>query len=325
VVRFRDADLASKRRLVAIESVLGKNNVATLNANALAETLFGDVVYANVIMLGHAWQQGLVPVSLPALARAIELNGVAVERNLQAVAAGRLACANPGFVTSHQESETQLPESLDDAIERRVAFLRDYQDSRWAERYRLVVERVRKAEGEHKSEAITGAVARSLFKLMSYKDEYEVARLHLSESFAAELEQQFEGSFKINYHLAPPLLPLGKDARGRPRKMQFGQWMRLPMRVLARLKGLRGTQLDLFGYTDERRTERALIGWYDDLIATILTRLSPDNLEQLLAIASAPMEIRGYGPVKEIAAKKVKVDVAAMLAKLDSVGRRAAA
>jgi indolepyruvate ferredoxin oxidoreductase len=325
VVRFRDADLASRRRLGAIENVLGKDNVRALNANALAETLFGDVVYANIIMLGHAWQGGLVPVSLPALQRAIELNGVAVERNLQAFAAGRLACANPGFVTSHQESETQLPESLDDAIERRVAFLRDYQDSRWAERYRLVVERVRKAESELKSEAITGAVARSLFKLMSYKDEYEVARLHLSASFQSELEQQFDGDFKINYHLAPPLLPLGKDARGRPRKVQFGHWMRLPMRVLARLKAVRRTALDIFGYTRERRMERGLIDWYFDLIETFLAHLRADNLKQLLAIASAPMEIRGYGPVKEIAAKKVKADVAAMLAKLDSVGRRAVA
>jgi indolepyruvate ferredoxin oxidoreductase len=184
---------------------------------------------------------------------------------------------------------------------------------------------VRKAESELKSEAITGAVARSLFKLMSYKDEYEVARLHLSASFQSELEQQFDGDFKINYHLAPPLLPLGKDARGRPRKMQFGQWMRLPMRVLARLKAVRGTALDIFGYTRERRMERGLIDWYFDLIETFLAHLRADNLKQLLAIASAPMEIRGYGPVKEIAAKKVKADVAAMLAKLDSVGRRAAA
>jgi indolepyruvate ferredoxin oxidoreductase len=244
---------------------------------------------------------------------------------LQAFAAGRLACANSGFVTSHQESETQLPESLDDAIERRVAFLRDYQDSRWAERYRSVVERVRKAESELKSEAITGAVARSLFKLMSYKDEYEVARLHLSVSFQSELEQQFEGDFKVNYHLAPPFLPLGKDARGRPRKMQFGQWMRLPMRVLARFKAVRGTALDIFGYTSERRMERALIGWYGDLVETILAHMSPDNLKQLIAIASAPMEVRGYGPVKESAAKKVKADVGAMLAKLDLVDRRVAA
>ena len=325
VVRFRDADLASKRRLAAIETVLGEDNVRTLNANVLSETLFGDVVYANIIMLGHAWQQGLVPVSLPALERALELNGVAVERNLQAFAAGRLACANPNFVASRQQSEVQLPELLDATIERRVAFLRDYQNNDWAERYRAVVERVRRAESELKSDRLTDAVARSLFKLMSYKDEYEVARLHLLPGFRSELERQFEGSFKVNYHLAPPFLPLGQDARGRPHKMQFGQWMRLPMRMLARLKGLRGTPLDIFGYSGERKAERALIGWYDELIETTLARLSADKLEQLVAIARAPMEIRGYGPVKETAIKKVKADVDAMLARLNSTGHREAA
>src|SRR5262249_36954704 len=155
-------------------------------------------------------------------------------------AAGRLACANPDFVTSHQQSQVQLPESLDATIERRVAFLRDYQDARWAERYRAVVERVRRAESELMSNTIADAVARSLFKLMSYKAESEAAGLPLWPGFRLELEQQFEGDLKINYHLAPPFLPLGKDARGRPRKMQFGQWMRLPMRLLASLKRLRG-------------------------------------------------------------------------------------
>jgi indolepyruvate ferredoxin oxidoreductase len=161
---------------------------------------------------------------------------------------------------------------------------------------------------------LTDAVARSLFKLMSYKDEYEVARLHMETGFLDELRRNFEGDFKVNYHLAPPLLPFGKDARGRPRKKQFGQWMQAPFRLLTWMKGLRGTAFDVFGYTAERRMERDLIAWYEDLIATILARLGESGPQAQLALARAPMDIRGYGPVKVEAVKKVKANVADMLA-----------
>jgi indolepyruvate ferredoxin oxidoreductase len=309
VVRFRDADLASRARLRAIERVIGADNMATVNANALAETLLGDTVYANVIMLGFAWQQGLVPVSLEALLRAIELNGVAIERNRQAFAWGRLLSADPDVVRQVADDRPAEPETLDQVIARRVAFLTAYQDALYAARYEMMVARVRNAETALGSEALTDAVARSLFKLMAYKDEYEVARLHMETGFLDTLQREFEGDFTVKYHLAPPLLSSKRDARGRPKKRAFGPWIQMPMKVLARMKIVRGTPFDIFGYTAERRTERALIGWYEAQVEKILDRLDAARFADLLAIAKAPMDIRGYGPVKEAAIHKVQAEV----------------
>jgi indolepyruvate ferredoxin oxidoreductase len=309
VVRFRDADLASRTRLRAIERVIGEGNMATIDANALAETLLGDTVYANVMMLGLAWQQGLVPVSFEALMRAIELNGVAIEHNRQAFAFGRLLSAAPGVVHEVAGGKPEEPETLDQVIARRANFLTSYQNAAYAARFDAMVERVRKAEATLGSETLTDAVARSLFKLMAYKDEYEVARLHIETGFLDELKREFEGDFTVNYHLAPPLLPSKRDARGRPRKRSFGSWIQTPMKALARLKGLRGTPLDVFGYTEERRTERALIGWYEEQIEKILASLAPERIGELMAIAKAPMDIRGYGPVKDAAIHKVRAEV----------------
>ncbi|MEE1655408.1 indolepyruvate ferredoxin oxidoreductase family protein [Microvirga sp. CF3062] len=309
VVRFRDADLAGRTRLRAIERVIGAGNMAAVNANALAETLLGDTVFANVMMLGFAWQQGLVPVSLNALARAIELNGVAVERNRQAFAWGRLLSADPAIVHEIANDKPDEPETLDQVIARRVAFLTAYQDALYAARYEMMVSRVRKAEAAFGSEALTDAVARSLFKLMAYKDEYEVARLHMETGFLDTLQREFEGDFTVKYHLAPPLLASKRDARGRPKKRAFGSWIQTPMKVLARMKFVRGTPFDIFGYTAERRTERALIGWYEAQVEKILASLDAQRSADLLAIAKAPMDIRGYGPVKEEAIHKVQAEV----------------
>ncbi|POR52494.1 indolepyruvate ferredoxin oxidoreductase family protein [Bosea psychrotolerans] len=312
VVRFRDADLASRRRLHEIENVAGAGNVRAFDANAMAETLFGDAVFANVIMLGHAWQQGLVPVSHAALDRAIALNAVAVETNRQAFAAGRLAFADPDF---NGREEAVGPETLDAVIARRAEFLVGYQDEAWSRRYRDAVERVRVAEAPFKSTALTEAVARSLFKLMAYKDEYEVARLHMQSGFLDELKREFEGDFTVNYHLAPPLLASGRDARGRPLKRRFGQWIQTPLRALARFKRLRGTAFDVFGYTDERRMERGLIGWYEGIVAQLLERLPRQGPAEAAEIARAPMDIRGYGPVKDKAVEQVKARVNELLAR----------
>jgi indolepyruvate ferredoxin oxidoreductase len=311
IVRRRDADLATRRRLKEVEQVAGAENVRAVDANALAEQLFGDAVFANIVMLGHAWQQGLVPVGLDALHRAIDLNGVAVERNRQAFAAGRLAAADPTAFASAPIVAT--PESLDDVIARRERFLIDYQDEAWARRYRAGVDKVRAAERPFGSEALTDAVARSLFKLMSYKDEYEVARLHMGTGFLDELKRSFDGDFKVNYHFAPPFLGGDKDARGRPLKRRFGQWIQTPLQLLARLKGLRGTAFDPFGYTAERKMERALIDWYEGLIDEMLARLPAQEPASLLALARAPMDIRGYGPVKETAVAEVKARVEKLL------------
>ncbi|HVW55064.1 MAG TPA: indolepyruvate ferredoxin oxidoreductase family protein [Rhizobiaceae bacterium] len=318
LVRFRDADLRALDRIGAIRDVLGEENVSTLNANRLAETLLGDAVFSNMLLLGFAWQKGIVPVSLAAIERAIELNGVAIERNLNAFAAGRLAAAGETFGTA--EEEELKNETLDTLIDRRAAFLRDYQDDAWADHYRATVESVRQAEAPFGSEAVTEAVARSLFKLMAYKDEYEVARLHMETGFLDRLKEEFEGDFKVNYHLAPPLLPLGRDARGRPHKVRFGQWVRTPFHILVRLKFLRGTFFDPFGRTAERREERALIGWYEGVIDVLVASFGKADINLLAAIAALPMEIRGYGPVKAQAITKIKAEVAARLAALQKDG-----
>jgi indolepyruvate ferredoxin oxidoreductase len=308
VVRLRDADLASSTRLSAIAHVIGNDHLSTINANALAEELLGDSVYANMLMLGFAWQDGLVPISLAAIDRAIELNGVTVARNKQAFAWGRIARADRDFLPRTSRSELAA-ETLDEMIARRAAFLTQYQNRAYAARYEASIARVRRAEAALGSEALTDAVVRSLFKLMAYKDEYEVARLHMESGFLDELRQEFEGDFKTKYHLAPPLLPSRKDARGRPRKRAFGPWLQMPLKLLARAKVLRGTAFDPFGYTAERRSERELISWYEQQIDAILAKLTAKNLPDLVAIARAPLEIRGYGPVKDAAIPKAKAEV----------------
>ncbi|WP_128923502.1 indolepyruvate ferredoxin oxidoreductase family protein [Bradyrhizobium guangxiense] len=324
VVRFRDADLASAARLRAIGQVIGEHNLGTINANALAERLLGDTVYANIIMLGFAWQRGLVPISLAALLRAIELNGVAVERNKQAFAWGRIAASDPDFLP--KASDMPEVETLDQIIDRCADFLTAYQDSSYAARYRATVARVRHAEAALNSEALTETVARALFKLMAYKDEYEVARLHMQSGFLDELKREFEDGFTVQYHLAPPFLPSRRDARGRPRKRAFGQWIQMPLAMLARLKRLRGTPFDPFGYASERRAERELIAWYEALIERMLGELDTARVPDLVAIAKAPMEIRGYGPVKDTAIVTTKAEVGRLLDQLRArtpVGMRA--
>ena len=310
IVRNPDASLAGPLRLQSIERVIGSENLRSFDANRLSDAVFGDTVFANVIMLGAGWQQGLVPVSLDALMRAIELNGVAVEQNKRAFACGRLAVTDQDFVASLL-GQAPVKETLDQIIARRVEYLTSYQDSRYAERYREAVDSVRAAERNQVpgSEALTMAAARSLFKLMAYKDEYEVARLHTQTGLQAKLRQEFDGDFKVNYHLAPPMLASRKDARGRPLKRQFGPWIEPVFRALARLKFLRGTSLDPFGYTHERRMERNLIAWYQSLLTEQLPLLHAGTVSQLTEIAALPMDIRGYGPVKEAAVEKVKAKI----------------
>jgi len=320
LVRFRDADLRAMTRLDAIRDVLGGENVDALDANRLAEKLFGNAVFANMLLLGFGWQKGLVPVSLEALSRAIELNGVEIEKNHAAFAAGRLAATGEVLLPDRVEEDWRK-ETLDEIIARREAFLKDYQNAAWAARYRTAVNRIRDAEKPYGSEALTQAVARSLFKLMSYKDEYEVARLHMQTGFLERLKAEFEGDFKVHYHLAPPILPLGHDARGRPNKKALGQWIQSPFRVLARLKFLRGTAFDPFGHTAERRSERELIGWYEGVVEALLSSLGKADIAALAAVAARPMEIRGYGPVKDKAVVEVKAEVADRLAALQKPGK----
>ncbi|MDV2967614.1 indolepyruvate ferredoxin oxidoreductase family protein [Nitratireductor aquimarinus] len=313
IVRKRDASLHVDQRLAAIEGVTGKDALAAMDANRLSEKLMGDTVFANVMMLGFAWQKGLVPVSLNALTQAIVLNGVAIEKNHRAFLIGRLAAEKPDALKGLLDPKPQADGTLDEIVTRREAFLTDYQNAAYAARYRRLVDRVRAAEAPFGSDAVSRAVARSLFKLMAYKDEYEVARLHTQTGFSARIAEEFEGDYRIVHHLAPPFLASGTDARGRPLKREFGPWVRLPFRMLARMKRLRGTAFDPFGCTAERRMERELIGWYEAHVEKALAQLDTGNAATLAETLALPMQIRGYGPVKEEAAKRIRTEMAARL------------
>ncbi|MDJ1463474.1 indolepyruvate ferredoxin oxidoreductase family protein [Nitratireductor sp. GZWM139] len=313
IVRKRDASLHVDQRLAAIEGVTGKDALAAMDANRLSEKLMGDTVFANVMMLGFAWQKGLVPVSLNALTQAIVLNGVAIEKNHRAFLIGRLAAEKPDALKGLLDPKPQTDGTLDEIVTRREAFLTDYQNAAYAARYRRLVDRVRAAEAPFGSDAVSRAVARSLFKLMAYKDEYEVARLHTQTGFSARIAEEFEGDYRIVHHLAPPFLASGTDARGRPLKREFGPWVRLPFRMLARMKRLRGTAFDPFGRTAERRMERELIGWYEAHVEKALAHLDAGNAATLAETLALPMQIRGYGPVKEEAAKRIRTEMAARL------------
>ena len=314
-VKHRDADLRAADRLQAIQTLVGEQNFSSLDANQTAEKLMGNTIYANVLLLGYAWQQGLVPVSLAALLRAIELNDVAVEKNLRAFGWGRIAAMNPDRVLELVNGEARpRDESLQEIMQRRSDFLLDYQDQRLADRYRSLLARVRNAETKLGGKAeLTEAVARSYFKLLSYKDEYEVARLHTSTGFLETIRQDFGTKAKLRFHLAPPLLSRKRDARGRPLKKEFGSWMIPLFRVLARLRRLRGGPFDLFGYTAERRMERALIIEFEATVDALLAGIGKKQLPDAAVLVRRYLDIRGYGPVKELAANEVRADVAMRL------------
>jgi indolepyruvate ferredoxin oxidoreductase len=283
-------------------------------AAEMAEQRFGDTLYANMIMLGFAWQKGLVPVSSRALYRAITLNGVAAEENLQAFEAGRIAAFDPAARTVEPPAPTPETLPLDELIARRAADLAAYQDGAYARRYEARIAAVRAAEAPLGGEALTRAVAVNLYKLMAYKDEYEVARLYADGRFVDELGKTFTGG-KAKVWLAPPILA-PKDRDGRPRKIAFGGWMlKYGFSMLARLKGLRGGPLDLFGASSERRMERALIAGYEATLDRLVTDLTPERLPLAVRIAQVPAEIRGFGHVKDAAVEKARKIEAALWAK----------
>jgi indolepyruvate ferredoxin oxidoreductase len=273
-------------------------------AHHLAETQLGDAIYANMIMLGFAWQKGLIPVSSRALYRAIRLNGVAAEQNLQAFELGRQVAHDPSK-RGPAEADVPTPETmpLDALIAHRERELTGYQDAAYAARYRKRIDQVAAAG----SEALTRAVAVSLYKLMAYKDEYEVARLYTDGRFDDERTKTFKGG-RTKVWLAPPILA-PKDAQGRPTKIAFGGWMlELGFPVLAKLKGLRGGAFDLFGYSEERKMERRLIADYEAGLDRLLAGLTPERAGLAVQIAQAPQQIRGFGHIKDAAVVKAKAE-----------------
>ncbi|KUJ80345.1 pyruvate ferredoxin oxidoreductase [Ruegeria marisrubri] len=307
LVLRRDAQLKVDKRETAIANVVGPDHVSGFDANAAAEALLGDAVFANVMMLGYAWQKGLVPVSEAALGQAILLNGVAIEKNRLAFAIGRCMAADPARLDGYKDPRPEV-ETLDQMIDRRATFLTEYQNAAYAKQYTDRIARFRAAQPDV-PENLIRAVARNLFKLMAYKDEFEVARLMTGESFSKELAEQFEGDFKIKYHMAPPLLIGPKDARGRPEKRVFGPWLRSAMGHLARFKSLRGTALNPFGYHGEARMHRETLAWYQALLDRAEREFTPDRQAAWIDALAAADEIRGYGPVREEAVRKARTVV----------------
>jgi indolepyruvate ferredoxin oxidoreductase len=265
--------------------------------------LLGDSIATNLFMLGFAFQKSLIPLQEESILKAIELNGVAVETNQQAFGWGRRAAVNPEQVEKIAAPVrpviVQMPQSLETQVRRRVAFLTDYQNAAYAQRYESLVAKVRDVEaGLGVGDALGKAVAKYLFKLMAYKDEYEVARLYTSADFEKRLNEVFEGNFRLTYNLAPPLLAK-RDAQGHLVKARYGAWIKTAFKLLAKLKGLRGTAFDVFGYAKERKLERELIRDYETLVTEMLATLSPKNQRTAVELASLPERIRGFGHVKE--------------------------
>ncbi|WP_407659629.1 indolepyruvate ferredoxin oxidoreductase family protein [Massilia endophytica] len=285
----------------------GDDRVLSIDAQEVAGRLLGEPIAANMLMLGYAWQKGLVPVSMAALMRAVELNNVAVAMNKKALMLGRIAAADNAALERLSNGRAKViqfaaPATLEELIAQRMPRLERYQNAAYAQRYLEAVRRVERKERELEGEAsrtpLAKAVARYLFKLMAYKDEYEVARLHASDEFRAQIAGQFSGDFQLEFHLAPPLLARRKPGSDVPAKMRFGGWIQPAFRMLAPLKVLRGTPLDPFGHTAERKRERALRDGYFAMVDEMCASLDTANKPVWLKLAQLPEQIRGYGHVK---------------------------
>ena len=316
-----DVDFETVKMLHAIRTAAGDGGADSIDATGLAAALMGDSIAANLFMLGYAFQKGSLPLTLAAIERAIELNGVAVEANKRSFGFGRLAAHDRAQVealvrSALRDDATPEPQGLDALVEHRAAFLKSYQNAAYAQRYRDSVGTIRVAEAKlaRGFSGLAEAVARNLFTLMAYKDEYEVARLYGDGAFLQKLQRQFEGDFTLEYHLAPPLLARRDPSTGEPQKRAFGPWMRHVFRLLTWLRPLRGTALDVFGYTKERRMERRLIADYEALIGELAASLSPGNHALAIELASLPAKMRGFGHIKARNVESAKACEAELLA-----------
>lgn len=294
----------------ALSNRAGGEKVRFIDAHAVSKALLGDTMSSNIFLLGYAWQLGRVPVSGQALEQSIRLNGVAVESNLDAFNWGRFAAHDTRGLENILQSVSPLPEAglraetLDEVIERRVRFLENYQNAAYGAHYRTRVESIRKLELERmpSSSALVNAVAQGLFKLMAYKDEYEVARLYSDGAFRKQLDKLFTGDAKLEFHLAPPILARKDPLSGRPVKRRYGPWAMRLFSLLARAKGLRGSFLDPFRFSEDRKLERRLIEDYEQMLDEVIKGLTSDTHGIAVELAALPQTIRGFGPVKQAAA-----------------------
>ena len=326
--RNADYSLPTERLKRAITAAAGPGLSHFVDASRLATALLGNSIGSNMFMLGYAYQAGALPLSAEAIEKAIEMNGEAVAMNVAAFRYGRRAAVDPAAVEALVKpapelanDSLKLSQSFAETVDRRVAFLTAYQSARYARRYRDWVEKVRVAEANKAPGqcALTESVARYLFKLMAYKDEYEVARLYADTSFVERVRSTFDGdNLRVEFHLAPPLLARRDPLTGEPKKMSFGPWLIGVLRVLAKFKFLRGTPFNPFGYSAERKTERSLVADYEKLLSEIVDRLTPGNHPVAVELASIPEKIRGFGPVKERHLIAAKAEEAALREQFDA-------
>ena len=326
--RNADYSLPTERLKRAITAAAGPGLSHFVDASRLATALLGNSIGSNMFMLGYAYQAGALPLSAEAIEKAIEMNGEAVAMNVAAFRYGRRAAVDPAAVEALVKpapelanDSLKLSQSFAETVDRRVAFLTAYQSARYARRYRDWVEKVRAAEANKAPGqcALTESVARYLFKLMAYKDEYEVARLYTDTSFVERVHSTFDGdNLRVEFHLAPPLLARRDPLTGEPKKMSFGPWLIGVLRVLAKFKFLRGTPFNPFGYSAERKTERSLVADYEKLLSEIVDRLTPGNHPVAVELASIPEKIRGFGPVKERHLIAAKAEEAALREQFDA-------
>jgi indolepyruvate ferredoxin oxidoreductase len=311
-----DFQTAAMKR--SLRQAVGEKGIDFVNASEMATALMGDSIATNSFMLGFAFQKGVLPLSLEAIERAIELNGAAVDMNKRAFAWGRLAAHDPAEIARAVRPllrEADKPAKPDDAISRRVDFLTSYQNAAYARRYRGLVEEIGQAEAVRtpSMSGLKDAVVANLFKLMAYKDEYEVARLYTDGTFREKLDRQFEGDYTLKVHLAPPILNRRDPVTGHLKKRAFGPWMFRAFGILARMKSLRGTAFDIFGYTEERKAERRLIEDYEALLREITCNLTPENHKLAVLLARIPEQIRGFGHIKENNLKAAKANEAELM------------
>ncbi|MGB1212733.1 MAG: indolepyruvate ferredoxin oxidoreductase family protein [Pikeienuella sp.] len=287
---------------LSLEARVGADQVSYLNATRLAERLLGDAIYSNVLVLGAAWQAGRIPLGYESLMRAIELNGAGVEGNKKAFEIGRWSIFDPAAAAASVAPKAQQAASYQDKIDLRYTRLVKFQNTAWADRWLAHVKAAEAVDQKLGREGYAEAVALGLFKLMSYKDEYEVARLHV-ETLQDQIAGRFDNVGKIEFHLAPPILGR-KDSNGRPKKTTFGPWMLTVFRQLAKLKGLRGGRFDIFGYTAERKSERAAIVAQEDLLRELTAKVTHDTYDTACELADLPLQVKGFGHVKDANAAK---------------------
>jgi indolepyruvate ferredoxin oxidoreductase len=312
-----DLDLGADRMMDSIRAAIGTERAEFVDAGRLAYALLGNEIAANLFLVGYALQRGWMPLSLGAILKAIELNDVGVAMNKAALAWGRIAAADPAAVQSlasdgAEETRASAIETAEGLIDRFADELVAYQDRAYAARYRALAERVRTVDRRFpdRDDALSKAVARYLYKLMAFKDEYEVARLYSDGSFMKALRAEFDGDLRLEFHMAPPILQRRDPATRRYRKRRFGRGTMFLYRVLAKLKFLRGTVFDIFGHGSHRKAERALIADYEAMIASLIERLDSDNYDLAVQIASYPEQIRGYDTVKDAHLEKARARLA---------------